>query len=174
MFTDKNLVLCPAVNGGVSFSGNGGSSEIGNVIDMGGASDFHGEFEVANKLLGSGRPMGLRVVLTRAVTGGTSIAIGLITGEALNGSNIDDRTPSNSGRRVASMVTTGPILRAEAAKGAVFQTYLPFLTYRPYYRYIQITVARTGNVTAGALSAALLFDLPHWEAAVKGAPVRLT
>ena len=149
MWIDKSLVLCDKVD----FFGSAGNSEIGDVLDMTTRED----------LRGAGMPLYLVLLITTAMTAGTSIDFQLRSADATTGTDPDLNTNERT------ILTTGAIVLANLTVRSKWHCMLPYGDWVEYRRYMQMRVTRVGASTAGKFSAFLTLEPPQWEP-LKAAP----
>ena len=163
MLLDENLILCENVD----FFGDAHDDEqIGDIIDLGqfdtgkpGLSDGSpvADYNATNPNFGGVKPMSLLLHITESMVGGTSVIFRLYSGTAV------DETFGLIGGNFNINWESSVIAQADAVKGYKLVVPFPYNSEVPVLRYLQMTVTRVADCTAGKFNAMLIAGAQQWQ-----------
>ena len=134
-----------------------------------GATGYKGDvidFEEAQDLFGVGNPLFFFVQVRTALAGGTSLGISLRASDELSSGNL-------GGSSIDTVMGTSTIVTASGTMGTKYFASIPFRSWRPTKRYMQLYFSVSGTFTAGSIDGHLLVEAPRWTA-LKAEPARIT
>ena len=162
MLLDENLILCEDEG---FFGTAHDDAQIGDVIDLGqfdtgkpGLSDGSpvADYIATNPNFGGVKPMSLLLHITESMVGGTSVIFRLYSAVETDSSGLRGTTFNINWE-------SSVIAQAAAVKGYKLVVPFPYNSEVPVLRYLQMTVTRVADCTAGKCSAMLIAGAQQWQ-----------